>query len=63
MSRESYIDMLYLERFISLEDNEWRDLQHTDEVVSHEQQALVRWLVYWDDLKQLELYGITKVVS
>ena len=60
MSQESYIDMFYPERFISLEGNELRELKPVGEVVAHEQQALVRWLVFWDGLKQLELYAVTK---
>jgi len=60
MSQESYIDMFYPERFISLEGNELRELKPVGEVIAHEQQALVRWLVFWDGLKQLELYAVTK---
>ena len=60
MSQDSYIDMFYPERFISLEGNELRELEPVGEVVAHEQQVLVRWLVYWDGVSQLELYGVTK---
>ena len=60
MSQESYIDMFYPERFISLEGNELRELKPIGEVIAYEQQTLVRWLVFWDGLKQLELYAVTK---
>ena len=60
MSQESYVDMFYPERFISLEGNELSELEPVGEVVAHEQQVLVRWLVYWDGVNQLELFGVTK---
>ena len=60
MSQASYIDIFYPERFISLEGNELSELGPAGEVVALEQQALVRWLVYWDGQNQLELYGVTK---
>ena len=58
MSEEGYMAMFYPERFIALERNELSELEPAGEVVAHEQQALVRWLVYWDGLNRL--YGVTK---
>jgi len=60
MSEESYIGMFYPERFISLEGNVVSEIAPHSDLLIHEQRELVRWMIYWDGVQSLQLFGVTK---
>lgn len=60
MTEQSYIDLFYPERFISLEGNIVRDLEPFSVLLAHAQRDLVRWMIFWDEGSVLQIFGVTK---
>jgi len=60
MTEPSYIDLFYPERFISLEGNVVSDIAPFGTLIAHVQYDLVRWMIFWDEGRSLQLFGVTK---
>ncbi len=60
MSQESYIDLFYPERFITLEGNTVSDIEPFNTLIAHVQYDRVRWMIFWDESTSLQLFGVTK---